>query len=126
MKGIMKKRPLVSFFVLAYLLSWLLWVPLAVVFNSRAGAPEELLLLLYLGIYGASGAGIIMTRVVEGKGSVRRLLRRYIDWRVGFQWYVVMFLTMPVLLVAATAIYALQGNAIGRVESDKVVPGKVS
>jgi len=116
MKGIMKQRPLVSYFVLAYLLSWLLWVPLAIVFNGLTEPPEELLLLFFVGVYGVSAAGIIMTRVVEGKGSIRKLLRRYIDWRVGFQWYVVMFFTMPVLLVAAMAIYALQGNAIGRFE----------
>jgi hypothetical protein len=83
MKTWMKQRPLASYFVLAYLLSWLLWVPLAVVFNGLTAPPEDLLLLLFVGIYGASAAGIIMTRVVEGKGSVRKLLRRYIDWRVG-------------------------------------------
>jgi hypothetical protein len=83
MKTFMKQRPLVSYFVLAYLLSWLLWVRLAVVFNGLTAPPEDLLLLLFVGIYGASAAGIIMTRVVEGKGSVRKLLRRYIDWRVG-------------------------------------------
>jgi len=116
MRSFMKQHPLLSYFVLAYGLSWLLWVPLAVVYNGPTEPPEELLLLLYVGIYGASAAGIIMTRVVEGKGSVRKLLRRYIDWRVGLRWYVVMFFTMPLLLVAAMAIYALQGNAIGRFE----------
>jgi hypothetical protein len=34
MKTWMRQRPLVSYFVLAYLFSWLLWVPLAIVFNS--------------------------------------------------------------------------------------------
>jgi membrane protease YdiL (CAAX protease family) len=99
--------------VLAYLLSWLLWVPLAIA-NRLVELPEELFLLLFVGIYGASAAGIIMTRVVEGKGSIRKLLRRYLDWRVGFLWYLVVFFTVPVLVVAAMAIYALQGNAIGR------------
>jgi membrane protease YdiL (CAAX protease family) len=114
MKTWVKQHPLVSYFVLAYLLSWLLWVPLAVVYNGPTKPPEELLLLLFVGIYGASAAGIIMTRVVEGKGSVRKLLRRYVDWRVGFRWYVVVLFTVPVLLVAAMAIYTLQGNAVGR------------
>ena len=91
MKTWMKQRPLVSFFVLAYLLSWLLWVPLAIVFNGPTEPPEEFLLLLFVGIYGASGAGLIMTRVVEGKGSIRKLLRRYLDWRVGFQWFYLSF-----------------------------------
>ena len=116
MKSIMKKYPLVSYFTLAYLLSWLIWVPLAVVFNGPTEVPEELMLLIFLGIYGASAAGIIMTRVVEGKGSVRKLLRRYTEWRVGFKWYVVIFFALPVLVVAAMGIYGLQGNAFGRFE----------
>ena len=113
MKTWMKQRPLVSYFVLAYLLSWLLWVPLAIV-NSISKVPEELFLLLFVGIWGPTVAGFIMTRVVEGKDGIRKLLRRYLDWRVGFQWYLVMFFVMPVLIVAAMAIYALQGNAIGQ------------
>ena len=113
MRTWMKQRPLVSFFVLAYLLSWLLWVPLAIA-DRLVELPEELFFLLFVGIYGPSAAGFIMTRVVEGKGGVRKLLRRYLDWRVGFQWYLVMFFTMPVMLVAAMVIYKLQGNAIGR------------
>jgi membrane protease YdiL (CAAX protease family) len=114
MGSLMKRRPILSYFVLAYLLSWLVWVPLAIVANGPAKLPEDLFLLIFVGIYGASGAGIIMTRVVEGKGSIRRLLRRYIDWRVGLKWYGVMFFTMPVLIVTAMAIYAAQGNPIGQ------------
>jgi len=114
METLMKRRPLISYFVLAYLLSWLVWVPLAIVANSPADLPEELFLLIFVGIYGASGAGIIMTRVVEGKGGVRKLLKRYIDWRVGIQWYAVIFFTMPVLIAVAMAIYRAQGNPIGQ------------
>jgi membrane protease YdiL (CAAX protease family) len=116
MKSLLNRHPVISFFVLAYLLSWLVWVPLAIIANGPSEIPEELFLLIFVGIYGASGAGIIMTRVVEGKIGVRKLLRRYIDWRVGLQWYGVIFFTMPVLIVVAIAIYILQGNSIGQFE----------
>jgi len=116
MKSIMKKYPLVSYFVLAYLLSWLVWVPLAIVFNSPSGAPEALMILLFLGIYGASAAGFIMTRVVDGKEGVKKLWARYRNWRVGFQWYLVIFFAMPVLIAGGMAIYAFQGNSFGQFE----------
>ena len=53
---------------------------------SRADEPAEwLFLLVVLGIYGASGAGFIMTALVDGKPGVRKLLARVRIWRVGFQ-----------------------------------------
>ena len=115
MKTLVKQRPLVSYFVLAYLLSWLLWVPLAIA-NSTSQVPEELFLLLFVGIWGPTVAGFIMTRVVDGKEGVSRLWARYRNWRVGFQWYLVAFFAMPVLIAGGMAIYALQGNSIGQFE----------
>jgi membrane protease YdiL (CAAX protease family) len=70
--------------------------------------------LLFVGIWGPTIAGFIMTRVVDGKEGVSRLWARYRNWRVGFQWYLVMFFTMPVLLAGGMAIYAFQGNSIGQ------------
>ena len=118
MKSFMKQRPLLSYFVLAYALSWLLWVPLAIVSEVRSisETPKELLLLLFVGIWGPTVAGFIMTRVVDGREGVSKLWARYRNWRVGFQWYLVMFFAMPVLLVGGMAIYALQGNSIGQFE----------
>ena len=115
MKSIMKQYPLVSYFVLAYLLSWLLWVPLAIV-NSISEVPEEAFLLLFVGIWGPTVAGFIMTRVVEGKEGVSRLWARYRNWRVGFQWYLVVLFAMPVLIAGGMAIYAFQGNSFGQFE----------
>jgi membrane protease YdiL (CAAX protease family) len=120
MKSFMKQRPLVSYFVLAYGLSWLIWVPLAVVATRLAEPPEWLNFLFIPGIYGASGAGFIMTRVVEGKPGVKKLWARYRMWRVGFQWWLVVLLTMPVVTAAALGIYALQGNPLGQFEPGRL------
>ena len=114
MTTIMKQRPLLSYFVLAYALSWVIWIPLAVVLNSPAETPEALSLLLFVGIWGPTVAGFIMTRVVDGKEGVSRLWARYRNWRVGFQWYLVMFFSMPVLLAGGLVIYVLQGNLTGQ------------
>jgi membrane protease YdiL (CAAX protease family) len=115
MKSIMKQYPLVSYFALAYLLSWLLWVPLALA-DSISEVPEGVFLLLFVGIWGPTVAGFIMTRVVDGREGVSKLWARYRNWRVGFQWYLVVFFAVPVLLAGGMAIYAFQGNSIGQFE----------
>lgn len=110
MKSLMKQRPLVSYFILAYGISWVLWVP-AWLAGWWEGWP---LIMLFAGIYGPSLAGLAMTGILEGKPGVKKLLARFLAWRVGFQWYLFVFLVRPVLTLTAMGIYALQGNPIGR------------
>jgi membrane protease YdiL (CAAX protease family) len=116
----MKKYPIASYFVLAYALSWLLWIPAALVVTSAEEPPEWTFFLVILGIYGASGAGFIMTAIMDGKDGVRGLLRRVRIWRVGAQWYLVVFLTVPASLLLGLAIYALQGNPVGPFEPSQL------
>jgi hypothetical protein len=59
MTSIIKQRPLWSYFVRAYALSWMLWVPLAVILNSPAETPEALSLLLIIGIWGPTRALVL-------------------------------------------------------------------
>jgi membrane protease YdiL (CAAX protease family) len=113
MKSVIKQHPLLSYFVLAYGLSWIIWVPVGWAVSRVDEPPEWLFLLVVLGIYGASGAGFIMTGLVDGKPGVRRLLARVRIWRVGFQWYLVAFLAVPILILAGMALYALLGNPTG-------------
>jgi membrane protease YdiL (CAAX protease family) len=114
MKSFIKQRPLLSYFVLAYGLSWIIWVPVGWFVSRVDEPPEWIFLLVILGIYGASGAGFIMTGLVDGKPGVRELLARVRNWRVGFQWYLVVFLAVPLLILAGIAIYTLLGNPIGQ------------
>ena len=76
MKSAMKKYPIASYFVLAYALSWLLWIPAALVVTSAEEPPEWTFFLVILGIYGASGAGFFMTGIMDGKDGVRAELLR--------------------------------------------------
>lgn len=113
MKSFIKQHPLLSYFVLAYGLSWIIWVPVGWVVSRVNEPPEWAFLLVVLGIYGASGAGFIMTGLVDGKPGVRKLLARVRNWRVGFQWYLVVFLAVPILILAGMALYTLLGNPTG-------------
>jgi uncharacterized protein len=78
-----KRRPLISFFVLAFALTW-------------APAP--------FGIFMAAGpliAALAITAVVDGRRGLRELGSRMLRWRVGWQWYAAALL-VPLALVFAT------------------------
>jgi len=89
--AIVKKAPVVSFFILAYLLSWLFWLPLLFMGSESRGL---FMLLLIVGGQGPFVAAIIVSKLVgEFKGFTRLLLM----WRVSFKWYFAA-LALPVLI----------------------------
>jgi membrane protease YdiL (CAAX protease family) len=101
----MRNRPLISFFVLAYAVTWLLQSPLLIlglpVFSPVTHAPA-LYLLPSIAI-GVTGSAFLMTAVTQGRAGVRRLLQRIAWWRVGLPWFAVAVLLIPVSEVLAAA-----------------------
>jgi uncharacterized protein len=107
LKGLLARHPLLSFFVLAYALTWLGWSPW---FLSEDGIG----LLPYDGesisdylntvalVVGPTLSAFIMTGVTEGKAGVRRLMHRIVLWRVGFGWYLFVLLGIPAIILVST------------------------
>jgi membrane protease YdiL (CAAX protease family) len=104
----MRNHPILAFFVLAYAVSSILWIPVLLfglpTFNPATHAPS---LVILPGIaIGVSGSAFFMTWLTQGRAGVRRLLQRLVLWRVGLQWYAVAVLLIPVteVLIAATVL----------------------
>ncbi|MEU8356151.1 type II CAAX endopeptidase family protein [Nonomuraea sp. NPDC048882] len=106
--GFIRRRPLVSFFVLANLLSWVAWVPYVLSTNGLGvlnfGFPEFLGTSQLLGVLPGAYLGPIfsaylVTRVAEGKEGVRRWIGRMTKWRVSWVWYLVTALGVPAAIV---------------------------
>jgi membrane protease YdiL (CAAX protease family) len=99
LSSLVKRRPLVAFFVLSFALSWLAWplwasglYPIAPVFSF---AP-------FL-------AALAVLAVAHGKGGVGGLLRRMVRWRVGLRWYAVALLVPAGVTVTAAVLNVLLG-----------------
>jgi len=97
--SLVKRHPIITFFVLTYALSWLAWplwasglYPIAPVFSF---AP-------FL-------AALVVLAVTHGKSGVGGLLRRMVRWRVGLRWYAVALLLPAGLALAATVLNVLLG-----------------
>ena len=93
-----KKHPLIAFFVLAYLLTW--WIYPLLKFSPLLGI---------FGLFGPALAAIIMAAVTEGKAGVKALLSRVVRWRVGVRWYVIALGLPTVLSLATAGLYYLLG-----------------
>ncbi len=105
--GLIQERPLASFFVLAYAISWILWLPLVV---SGDGSPTGFgVVLVLLGSLVPSSVAIVLVGVIHGKPGVRKLLRRLLIWRVGIGWWVAVVL-VSALGVGAVGLSVLLGG----------------
>jgi uncharacterized protein len=107
LKGLLVRHPLVSFFALAYALTWLAWSPWYLsedgidLLHYDGEAVSDYVNTVAL-IVGPTLSAFIMTGVTEGRDGVRRLLRRIVLWRVRFRWYLFVLLGIPAIVVLST------------------------
>ncbi|HEY6409739.1 MAG TPA: hypothetical protein VIY29_19955 [Ktedonobacteraceae bacterium] len=83
--SLLKRHPLIAFFVLAYALSWWPWILSALhLVPTPVFAP------------GPFVAALVVIALSSGKTGMRAFLRRLLQWRTGLKWYLVA-LGIPVL-----------------------------
>lgn len=85
-----KRHPLFTFFVLAYVLAWVL------ILLAASGS----LVFGFLALFGPTAAALIVAGVTEGRAGVKDLLGRVVDWRHHPKWYAVA-IGLPILLAVA-------------------------
>ena len=89
--SLIRRYPLITFFVLACALSWWPWIlySLDLLPNPIVG-------------FGPFLAALVVLALTEGKSGVGRLVRRMVRWRVGLRWYAVALL-LPILVTLTAA-----------------------
>jgi membrane protease YdiL (CAAX protease family) len=104
--GFIQRHPLFCYFFLAYAISWLGWLPMVLAHNGLGLLPIRLpSAAIAAGALGPIAAGFLLTLLSSGKAGLRQLLRRFILWRVGIQWYVFAFLGLPALLCLGALVF---------------------
>src|SRR5436190_605104 len=96
--ALVRKHPLISFFVLAYVLSWWLWPLYAADKAPLPFFPTGVLL-----------AALMVITLSQGRAGLRELGSRMIRWRVNWRWYAAALGIPLAVAVAATALNILLG-----------------
>ncbi|MBR0839327.1 CPBP family intramembrane metalloprotease [Bradyrhizobium liaoningense] len=104
MRDFIRTNAVLSFYVLAFAISWGGVVAIAggpQGFPADAGQMQRLLPAVVLAmVAGPSLAGIVMTAYVSGAAGLRALLSRILTWRVGAIWYGAALFIAPMTVVA--------------------------
>lgn len=102
LKNFIKRQPVLAYFILTIIFTWGCMAiaiypggfPISEAQMETSGA------LVYVAmLVGPSGAGLLLTGLIDGRKGYRQLLSRLIRWRVGAGWYAVALLTAPIMIV---------------------------
>jgi membrane protease YdiL (CAAX protease family) len=96
--SVVKRHPIITFFVLAYALSWWPWI-----LNVIDLSPQP------VAGFGPFLAALVVLAITHGKSGIGGLLRQIVRWRVGLRWYAAALLLPVAITVAATSLNVLFG-----------------
>lgn len=121
----MARQPLVAYFMLALLGTWLIVWPVALAGGEYGlgvlpfTVPEGVdFLLVQLSAYtGPLLAAFLVTRAVDGREGTRELRRRIVRWRVAPRWYAVAIF-LPLVIWLAAYGTALTGDPLSALADD--------
>lgn len=92
------------YLLLAYGLTWIFWIPVALTRQDYQASPI-LLAVMFLGVFGPGMAGILMTYREQGREGRSDFWRRVVDFRrINIKWYVLILLLFPILHLISIAI----------------------
>jgi len=101
-----------AYFVLAYLISWSIGIPLAL---TKQGIIPEILpeWTHYLVAYGPMLSALIVTSIGQGLPGLKDLGRRILNWRVCPKWWLVSFSPLLIGFIAILILNRFAGSEIG-------------
>jgi len=104
-----KKHQLVIFLILAYSLSWIVEIPLAL---QAQGIIQKFFPFSfhYLSGYGPLLSALIVTRITGGSESLRELWGRMTRWKVKPEWWLVAVSPLGIYLLAAAVLWLIQSQ----------------
>lgn len=108
-----RRHPLASFFLLAHVLSWAYWIPLALAARHVTHFP---------GLLGPMVAAFVVAAIRNGGAGPRDLLTRMVRWRVAFRWYAAALAPAGAGLLALAAL-AVAGRGLPSVADLSTMPG---
>ena len=105
----MKRRPLLAYFAITFGLTWglgacffLFPAQLTAVFGKVSVTNP----LFILAVYAPTISAIVVTSFIDGAAGIRRLLARFLLWRIGIRWYLAILVGIPMLSVIAMLLNA--------------------
>ena len=103
MAQLIRRYPLVTFFLLAYGLTWAIQIPVAAGVLEGSGWRAV--------TWVPAIAALLAAALTGGRAAVRELGARLVRWRVGWQWYLVVILGPAAFSLVVAGVYVMLGGS---------------
>jgi uncharacterized protein len=115
LKRLISRHPLIAFFVIVFAGEWIAFLPLVLAQNGLGlfpytipeigPYPPSYWFTVLASIAGPTLASFTVTTIITGKAGVRQLLRRYVLWRVGLCWYLLVLVGVPLFQLVCSSVF---------------------
>jgi CAAX protease family protein len=116
-KGFVKRHSLISMYLAMFVIAWSVMIPQALYSQGILSAPLPAFLEILTG-WAPGIAAIVITTIVMGRAGIRELLKRFLVWRVGVQWYLTAFFLLAALILGGIGLHVLFGGAMPAIPAD--------
>lgn len=113
----MKRQPLLSFFIMTFAITWgvgalmmILPSQLASVFGEMDMDKPFYKAVFHLAVYGPAISAFAVIALVHGAAGVRAYLRRFLHFRAGVGWYLLVLVGIPAMQIFARGVFGLVGG----------------
>jgi membrane protease YdiL (CAAX protease family) len=110
LKAFVKRHQLISMYLILFVLAWSVMIPQTLYSQGLLSAPLPAFLEILTG-WAPAIAAVTITAIVAGRAGVRELFKRFLNWRVGAQWYLVAFFLLALLILGGIGLHVLFGGA---------------
>jgi len=116
-RGSIGRRPLIWFFSLSFLLSWMAWLPYVLSEDGigvlrfsfpGVGGTTQLFGVLPGAYLGPILSAFVVTAAADGRAGLRQWTSRLNRWKVGWRWYLGVLISVPVVLAIGTVAVTRQ------------------
>lgn len=118
MKTFLQRHDLSVYFFLAYLIPWGGSLLLAAQKGFQVGElrATELGLMFLLMLLGPSLASLTLTALLDGRPGLRSLFSRMGRWSIGWNWSIVIFLTIPLISISVLTVLSTWLSPVYRIQ----------
>ena len=111
LKVLVKSNPLLLMYLIMFTLAWSIMIPQALYSQGVLSAPLPEILEILTG-WAPAMAAILVSAALAGRAGVSGLMRRFLIWRVGIQWYLMGAFLMAVIIRGGIGLHIAFGGQV--------------
>jgi membrane protease YdiL (CAAX protease family) len=109
--GFIRRNPLISMYLLMFTLAWSVMVPQALHSQGIISPPLPGFLDILTG-WSPGIAALFVSGVMAGRDGIRKLIGRFLIWRVGLRWYLLSVLLLAAIILGGIGLHVFFGGTM--------------